>query len=205
VRHDRLVLCGDTERTEGCALAARGRDSAPGRAAQFEQRRPTRAAVSRDLAEKHRLFLSEDPRDRIEALQWLFWQVGGLGPMAGQIGHFNVYAPAKIPYAIERYTREIRRLYGVLDRRLADREFLAGCYSIADMACHPWIVPHHAHGQNLDDFVHLRRWFAAIADRPATRRAYMGVEDVYVRSGAPLAEAARQLLFGGGSAGPSLA
>lgn len=135
------------------------------------------------LAEKHARFLPEDRRGRFEALQWLFWQVGGLGPIAGQIGHFNVYAPERVPYAIERYTKETKRLYGVLDRRLADHEFLAGLYSIADMACYPWIVPHDAQGQSLDDFPHLRRWFVTIGARPATQRAYQGVEDVYARGG----------------------
>ncbi|MGH8077731.1 MAG: glutathione S-transferase N-terminal domain-containing protein, partial [Lysobacter sp.] len=105
------------------------------------------------LAEKTGRFLPIDPRGRAEVLQWLFWQVGGLGPMAGQNGHFNVYAPEKVPYAIDRYTRETARLYGVLDRRLADREHIAGDdYTIADIACYPWIVPHASHGQNLDSF-----------------------------------------------------
>jgi len=114
-------------------------------------------------------------------LQWLFWQMGGLGPMAGQIGHFNVHAPERVPYAIERYTCETQRLYGVLDRRLADREFVAGEYSIADMACFPWIVPHRAHGQDLHRFAHLKRWFETIAARPAIVRTYHGVKDVYSR------------------------
>lgn len=108
--------------------------------------------------------------------------------MAGQIGFFNVYAPEKVPYAIERYTKETHRLYGVLDQRLADREFVAGEYSIADMACYPWIVPHRAHGQNLDDFTHLKRWFETVRARPATIRAYEGVEDVYAQKGAPVSE-----------------
>ena len=124
------------------------------------------------LAEKAEQFIPEDARGRAEVLEWLFWQVGGLGPMAGQNGHFSRYAPEKIPYAIERYVKETNRLYGVLERRLADREFVAGAYSIADMAAYPWIVPHEAHGQKLDDFPNLNRWFAAIACRPATVRAY---------------------------------
>ena len=98
------------------------------------------------LAEKSGRFLPQGTRERGEVLQWLFWQVGGLGPMAGQIGHFNIYAPEPVPYAIDRYTRETARLYGVLDRRLADRPFIAGEYSIADMAIYPWIVPHEGHG-----------------------------------------------------------
>jgi GSH-dependent disulfide-bond oxidoreductase len=124
------------------------------------------------LAEKAEQFIPADAHGHAEVLEWLFWQVGGLGPMAGQNHHFAHYAPEKIPYAIERYVKETNRLYGVLDRRLADREFVAGAYSIADMACYPWIVPHEAQGQKLADFPNLDRWFAAIASRPATLRAY---------------------------------
>ncbi len=125
------------------------------------------------LAEKTSRFIPPDPRGRAEVLQWLFWQVGGLGPMAGQNGHFNVYAPEKVPYAIDRYNRETARLYGVLDRRLADREFIAGeAYTIADIACHPWIVPHESHEQDLADFPNIARWFAAINARPAAIRTY---------------------------------
>ena len=124
------------------------------------------------LADKTGRFIARDLRARNETLQWLFWQMGGLGPMAGQNHHFTQYAPQPIPYAIERYTKETARLYAVLDKRLADREFIAGDYSIADMACYPWIVPHRKQGQNLDDFPHLKRWFGAIRERPATQRAY---------------------------------
>ena len=124
------------------------------------------------LAEKTGKFLSPDPRGRVEALQWLFWQMGGLGPMAGQNHHFSQYAPEKIPYAVDRYVKETNRLYGVLNKRLADRPFVAGDYSIADMASYPWIVPHERQGQTLADFPHLQRWFNAIADRPATIAAY---------------------------------
>ncbi len=109
-----------------------------------------------------------------------------------QIGHFNVYAPEKVPYAIERDTKETNRLYGVL----AGRAFVAGEYSIADIACYPWIVPHEAHGQDLDDFPHLKRWFETIAARPATIRAYAGATDVYSRAQAPLSDDARKALFG---------
>ncbi len=123
------------------------------------------------LAEKSEQFLAKDLRGRVEAIQWLFWQVGGLGPMAGQNHHFARHAE-KIPYAIGRYVKETNRLYGVLNNRLADREFIAGAYSIADMAAYPWIVPHEAQGQNLDEFTHLKRWFETIARRPATLRAY---------------------------------
>ena len=106
-------------------------------------------------------------------LEWLFWQVGGLGPMAGQNHHFGIYAPEKIPYAITRYVNETNRLYGVLDRRLAVQEYLAGeTYSIADMATYPWVVPWKRQQQELDGFPSLRRWFDAIRNRPATIRAY---------------------------------
>ena len=150
------------------------------------------------LAEKTGRFLPTDIRGRADVLQWLFWQVGGLGPMAGQNGHFNVYAPEPVPYAIDRYVRETARLYGVLDRRLEDREFIAGDYSIADMASYPWIVPHVAHKQDLADFPHLQRWFEAIAARPATIRAYAGVANPYARS-TPLSEEERRILFGRGA------
>ena len=124
------------------------------------------------LAEKTGRFLAPDLRGRMAALEWLFWQVGGLGPMAGQNHHFKQYAREKLAYAIECYVNETNRLYGVLNKRLADRAFVAGDYSIADMAAYPWIVPHEAQGQKLDDFLHLKRWFEAIKARPATQRAY---------------------------------
>lgn len=131
------------------------------------------------LAEKIGQFIPSDLRGRQECLQWLFWQMGGLGPMAGQNHHFNRFAPEKIPYAIKRYVEETARLYGVLDKRLADRAFVAGAdYSIADMAIYPWIVPHQWQEQNLDDFPNIKRWFAAIQARPATERAYALVEQV---------------------------
>ncbi|HUB88821.1 MAG TPA: glutathione binding-like protein [Dyella sp.] len=150
------------------------------------------------LAEKIGRFITQDIHGRAEVLQWLFWQMAGLGPMAGQIGHFNVYAPEKVPYAIERYTRETARLYGVLDRRLADRPFIAGEFSIADIACYPWIVPHEAHGQDLAAFPHLQRWFAGMATRPASLRTYQDVENVYAPRQA-LSEEERRLLFNQGS------
>lgn len=131
------------------------------------------------LAEKTGRFIPQDLRGRQEALQWLFWQMGGLGPMAGQNHHFNRFAPEKVPYAIQRYVKETARLYGVLDRRLADRAFVAGDdYSIADMAIYPWIVPHAYQEQDLDDFPHVKRWFQAIQARPATVRAYDLVERI---------------------------
>lgn len=130
-------------------------------------------AILTYLADKTGRFIPAAPRDRLVVNEWLFWQVGGLGPMAGQNHHFSRYAPEKIPYAIERYVKETARLYGVLDRRLAGRAFIAGDdYTIADMACYPWIVPHAMQQQNLADFANLQRWYEAIAARPATARAY---------------------------------
>ena len=146
------------------------------------------------LAEKTGLFISRDVRRRVETTEWLFWQVGGLGPMAGQNHHFSRYAPEKIDYAIKRYVGETNRLYGVLNKRLADREFVAGAYSIADMAAYPWVVPHEAQGQNLADFPHLMRWFEAIKSRPATVRAYERGAEVSTRQ--TIDEESRKILFG---------
>ncbi len=147
------------------------------------------------LAEKTGLFLPSDVRGRKTVMEWLFWQVGGLGPMAGQNHHFGLYAPEKIPYAIDRYVKETNRLYGVLDRRLADRAFLAGeNYTIADMAAYPWIVPWKRQQQNLDEFPNLRRWFERIAARPATVRAYAKGEPY---AGRPtVTEEGKKILFG---------
>lgn len=128
------------------------------------------------LAEKTKKLLPENVRERAEVLQWLFWQMGGLGPMAGQNHHFNKYAPSKIDYAINRYVNETARLYAVLNKRLADREFVAGDYSIADIAAYPWIVPYESQGQKLEDFPNLKRWFETIQARPATIRAYQKAE-----------------------------
>lgn len=147
------------------------------------------------LAEKTSRFLGNGPRERYDVLQWLFWQMGGLGPMAGQNHHFGTYAPEKIPYAIDRYVRETGRLYGVLNKRLADREFIAGDYSIADMACYPWVVPYKRQSQNIDDFPHLKRWFDAIAQRPATQRAY-ALADTINTTPSVSDEESRKLLFG---------
>lgn len=131
------------------------------------------------LAEKTGKFLPKDLRGRQVALQWLFWQMGGLGPMAGQNHHFSQFAPEKIPYAIKRYIDETARLYGVLDKQLANNEFVAGSeYSIADMAIYPWIVSHKWQSQNLDDFPNVQRWFNHIKDRPATVKAYALVQKI---------------------------
>ena len=130
-------------------------------------------AILQYLAEKAGKFLPKDePVGRYQVLQWLNWQMGGLGPMLGQNHHFSKYAPKKIPYAIERYVKETARLYGVLDKQLAGREYIAGDYSIADMACYPWIVPYENQGQNLNDFVNVKRWFETMQARPAVQRAY---------------------------------
>ncbi|MDA8390138.1 MAG: glutathione S-transferase N-terminal domain-containing protein [Gammaproteobacteria bacterium] len=152
-------------------------------------------AILQYLAEKTGLFCPADPSGRYETLQWLYWQVAGLGPMAGQNHHFSRYAPEPIPYAIDRYVKETARLYRVLDSLLAGREYMNGRdYSIADMASYPWIVPHEDQKQRLGDFPHLGRWFAAIAARPAIQRAYaLGLT---VNRRPALDDEARRHLFG---------
>jgi GST-like protein len=122
--------------------------------------------------------------------------MGGLGPMLGQNHHFGIYAPEKIPYAINRYVKETERLYGVLDTQLEGKDFIAGDYSIADMACYPWIVPYEAQQQNLADFPNLKRWFEAIQTRPAVERAYAIAETI--RSESTMTEEAKAILFGQG-------
>jgi GST-like protein len=148
------------------------------------------------LADKIRRFVPVDLRGRADALQWLFWQVGNLGPMAGQNNHFSNYAVDKIPYAMDRYRNEVNRLYGVLDRRLADRSFAAGGYSIADMAIYPWIVPYERQGQKLEDFPHLKRWFEAVRGRPAVERAYAKAKEVNPSQGGIRTAEERAILFG---------
>lgn len=127
-------------------------------------------AILQYLGRKFRRFYPDDEAARIEVEQWLYWQVGGLGPMAGQAHHFRHYAPEVFAYVIERYTNELRRLYSVMDRRLADRPYLSGEYSIADMACVGWIFTHEKQGQRLDDFPSLKKWFEVVACRPAVIR-----------------------------------
>ena len=151
-------------------------------------------AILQYLAERTGQFLPADVRGRYEVMQWLFWQVGGLGPMAGQNHHFVQYAPEKLSYAMTRYVKETNRLYGVLDRRLADREFVAGAYSIADMAAYPWIVPHERQQQRLEEFPHLKRWFDAIRARPAVQRAY-NIADA-INKTPVVTNQSRTLLFG---------
>jgi len=152
-------------------------------------------AILQYLAEKTGRFLPADPRGRKTVMEWVFWQVGGLGPMAGQNHHFGVYAPEKIPYAIDRYVKETNRLYGVLDRRLAGRAFIAGeQYTIADMAAYPWIVPWQRQQQDLQAFPELQRWFQQVQERPATVRAYQQGEPYSNRPA--VTEAGKKLLFG---------
>lgn len=146
------------------------------------------------LADKIGRFIPSDIRGRADVLQWLFWQMAGLGPMAGQNHHFGQYAPEKIPYAINRYVNETNRLYGVLNKRLADRPFIVGEYSIADMACYPWIVPHERQSQKLEDFPHLQRWFLEIKARPATVKAYARGKDI--NTSPTVSEEAKKVLFG---------
>ena len=149
------------------------------------------------LANKTGRFFGADVRQKVEVNQWLMWQMAGLGPMTGQYGHFNVYAPERIDYAIDRYTREVQRLLGVLDRRLAGRSFIAGEeYTIADMAAYPWINPYTKAPLDLEPYPELRRWHAAIAARPATARAYALTAQVNPDAGKPLTDEQRRQLFG---------
>ena len=139
-------------------------------------------AILQYLAEKTGRLLGPDPRTRSETIQWLTWQMAGLGPMAGQSGWFRVHSQQRDDYAIDRYVRETRRLYGVLDRRLEGRDFIAGdAYSIADIACWPWILSHAGHGQSLAEFPNIARWFEDIRRRPATQRAFADYQDPYAR------------------------
>lgn len=150
------------------------------------------------LADKLKRFIPQDLRGRNECLQWLFWQMAGLGPMAGQNHHFVQYAPEKLPYAIERYVKETSRLYGVLNQHLSDgRPYVCGDYSIADMAIYPWIVPHERQQQNLEEFPSLRDWFERVQSRPATVKAYEVAKGV---NRAPTVdEKAKGILFGQGA------
>ena len=129
------------------------------------------------LAEKTGRFLPSAPRARLEVLQWLFWQIGGFGPMLGQAHHFNAYAPERIRYAMDRYTNEAGRLYSVLDRRLAGRDYVAGDYSIADMAIFPWCRLYERQGLRIEDFPNVKRWFETVAARPAVAEDMARLED----------------------------
>lgn len=151
-------------------------------------------AILQYLGRKFGRFYPADERQRTDVDQWLFWQMGGLGPMAGQAHHFRQYAPEKIQYGIDRYTNEVNRLYGVMNKRLADRDYLAGDYSIADMAAFPWVRPYRNQGQDLEDFPNLRRWFEAIAARPTVQRAVEVGQDH--RNNLAEDKEAQKILFG---------
>jgi len=129
-------------------------------------------------------------------MKWLFWQMGGLGLMLGQNHHFRNYTTEKIPYAINRYVKKTERLYGVLDERLADREFVAGAYTIADMACYPWVLLYDRQGQNLDDFPNIKRWLETIQRRDAVQRAYAIAQTI--NTAQTMTEEAKAILFGQG-------
>jgi GST-like protein len=145
------------------------------------------------LGEKSGKFLPEDVRGRYEVTQWLMWQMGGLGPMLGQNHHFRIYAPEPLPYAVDRYTAEARRLYGVLDGQLERREYICGDYSIADMACWPWIVPHERQGVNFDDFPNVGRWYEKLKTHPALQRGFDVCKEL---RGAGMDAKAKEILFG---------
>ena len=148
------------------------------------------------LAGKTGQFIPKDLRGQVETLEWLMWQMGGLGPMAGQNHHFAHYAPEKLPYAIDRYVKETSRLYGVLNKRLAGRDFIVGKqYTIADMAGYPWVIPDRQ-GQDVNDFPHLKRWLVAIRARPATVRAYAKAKEINPLPRAPHTDEERKILFG---------
>jgi len=148
------------------------------------------------LAGKTGDLIPKDLRGQVECLEWVMWQMAGLGPMLGQNHHFSIYAPEKIPYAIDRYVKETSRLYAVLNKRLAGRDFILGKhYSIADIACYPWIIPDRQ-GQDMGEFPNLRRWHAAIKARPATARAYAVANQVNPNRNAIRTEEEKKILFG---------
>jgi len=153
-------------------------------------------AILQYLGRKSGRFYPREERERSEVEQWLFWQMANLGPMAGQNHHFRSYAPEKIPYAIERYTNEVNRLYGIMDTRLKDRDFLAGDYSIADMAAYPWVRPYKRQGQDLADFPRLEAWFGRIHDRPAVARAIALGKEEAAKFDLATDKEARAVLFG---------
>ncbi|MBM3607936.1 MAG: thiol:disulfide oxidoreductase [Alphaproteobacteria bacterium] len=146
------------------------------------------------LADKTGKFLPADARGRANVTQWVMWQMGGLGPMAGQNGHFNTYAPEKIPYAVDRYVKETGRLYAVLNKQLSGKNYICGDYSIADMACYPWIVPYERHMQDINDFPNLKIWFERMKARPAVERAY--AKGSPMRESPVMSEEDKKVLFG---------
>ena len=147
------------------------------------------------LAEKIGQLIPSAFRARLDCIQWLFWQMGNLGPMAGQNHHFRLHAPEKLPYAMTRYLKETGRLYAVLNRRLADRQFIVGDYSIADIASYPWVQPERQ-GQNIGEFPHLKRWKQAIATRPAVERAYAIADAIRKSAATVTADESRRILYG---------
>jgi GST-like protein len=187
---------GDQFKPEFLAISPNNRipaivdhDAPGGEIAVFES-----GAVLMYLAEKSGRFMPEDTRSRYDVLQWVFWLTGGLGPMAGQLGHFMNYAEDKIDYAIQRYADEYNRLLGVLNRQLADRDYLAEEYSVADIATWPWVRSHERLGQALDEFPHVQRWFDAIAGRPAVQAGIDVGKDWWSRQN--LDKETRKNLFG---------
>ena len=151
-------------------------------------------AILEYLADNTERFLPKAIPERYQTLQWLYWQMGGLGPMAGQNHHFSKYAPERIPYATERYVNETNRLYGVLNKQLAGRDYITGDYSIADMASYPWIRPHEQQGQDLNDFPHLKAWFERMAARPAVIKAYEIADQI--NTAPAVTEEGKSILFG---------
>lgn len=149
------------------------------------------------LAEKTGQFIPTEIRARASALEWLFWQMGGLGPMTGQYGHFHVYAPEEIDYARERYKKEVHRLYGVMEERLANNAYLAGEeYSIADMACYPWINVYDKAPLDLESYPNLLKWQATIRSRPAVQKVYATRDEIYGKRDQPMSDEEKKLLFG---------
>ena len=151
-------------------------------------------AIMMYVAEKTGRFMPADVRGRYRVVQWLMFQMGTVGPMLGQTNHFRQYAPEPIAYAVDRYTNEARRIYNVIDRRLGEAEYLAGEYSIADMAVYPWLRGHERQGQNLDDFPSLKRWYATIEARPAVQKGLQLLAER--RRVGPMDAKSREMLFG---------
>lgn len=153
-------------------------------------------AILQYLGRKFGKFYPQETRERVEVEQWLFFQVGGLGPMAGQSHHFRHYAPEKFDYAYDRYTNEVNRLYGVMNRALKDRDYLAGEYSIADMACIGWVIPYERQGQDLNEFPQLRKWFDRMKARPAVSKGIDVGKEVRAKSNIATDPQAQKILFG---------
>ncbi|MDH3581647.1 MAG: glutathione S-transferase N-terminal domain-containing protein [Hyphomicrobiales bacterium] len=153
-------------------------------------------AILQYLGRKCGKFYPQDERERVDVEQWLFWQMAGLGPMAGQAHHFRNYAQEKVDYAYDRYTNEVNRLYGVMNIRLEDRDYLAGDYSIADMAAYPWVRPYKRQGQELSDFPALEAWYKRIHDRPAVARGVVVGKDERAKFDLAKDKNAQAILFG---------